>query len=114
MKQYIEKAKKMKDLTLKEFIEEVKDNEELKNKVTECLKSKGKQSLSDELLDIAAGAGYNITNFDLAAIRRKKKKMVLLTDNQTTSEADEHVPILSFEQLSDIPGCSEKTDIKKK
>ena len=112
MKQYIEKAKKMKDLTLKEFIEEVKDNEELKNKVTECLKSKGKQSLSDELLNIAAGAGFNITNCDPEVIRRKK--MVLLTDEQNASEFDKHKTILSYEQLSDIPGCSEKTDIKKK
>ena len=112
MKQYIEKAKKNERSDIKEFIEEVKENLELKNKVTECLKSKGKQSLSDELLDIAAGAGYNITNFDPEVIRRKK--MVLLTDEQNASEFDKHKTILSYEQLSDIPGCSEKTDIKKK
>ena len=61
----------MKDVTLKEFIEIAKDNEELKNRVAECVKTV-RGGVSDELLKIASGAGYNITSTNIAGLASLK------------------------------------------
>ena len=47
---------------MKEFIEIAKDSEELKNRVAECVKASGGGKLPDELINIAAGAGYQLTD----------------------------------------------------
>ena len=61
----------MKDVTLKEFIEIAKDSEELKNRIAECVKTV-RGGVSDELLKIASGAGYNITSTKIAGLASLK------------------------------------------
>ena len=71
----------MKDVTLKEFIEIAKDSEELKNRVAECVKVSNGGKLPDELVNIAAGAGYQLTDFNLPMSRMPEKGWIL-TDTE--------------------------------
>jgi len=71
----------MKDVTMKEFIEIAKDSEELKNRVAECVKASGGGKLPDELVKIAAGAGYQLTDFNLPMSRMPEKGRIL-TDTE--------------------------------
>ena len=58
----------MKEVTLKEFLEIAKDNDELKHSVADCVKVSRGGQLPDELLDLAAGAGYKINKLDIAGL----------------------------------------------
>ena len=71
----------MKEVTLKEFIEIAKDNEELKNSVAECVKVSHGGKLPDELLDLATRAGYQLTDFNLPMSNTPKKGRIL-TDTE--------------------------------
>ena len=71
----------MKDITLKEFIEIAKDNEELKNRVAECVKVSNGGKVSDGLANIAAGAGYQLTDCNLPMSRMLEKGRIL-TDTE--------------------------------
>ena len=71
----------MKDVTLKEFIEIAKDSEELKNRVAECVKVSNGGKVSDDLANIAAGAGYQLTDHNLPMSRMPEKGRIL-TDTE--------------------------------
>ena len=71
----------MKDVTLKEFIVIAKDSEELKNRVAECVKASNGGKVSDGLANIAAGAGYQLTDFNLPMSRMPEKGRIL-TDTE--------------------------------
>ena len=71
----------MKDVTLKEFIEIAKDSEELKNRVAECVKVSNGGKVSDGLIDIAAGAGYQLTDYNLPMSSMPGKGRIL-TDTE--------------------------------
>ena len=67
----------MKDVTLKEFIEIAKDNNQLKDKVLETVNVSGGGGLPDDLLNLAAEAGYNITRLNLAGLAMHDKGQIL-------------------------------------
>lgn len=67
----------MKDVTLKEFIEAAKDNNQLKDKVVETIKVSGGGKLPDDLYNLAAEAGYNITRLNLAGLAMNDKGQLL-------------------------------------
>ena len=67
----------MKDVTLKEFIEIAKDNNQLKDKVLETVKVSGGGGLPDDLYNLAAEAGYNITRLNLAGLAMHDKGQIL-------------------------------------
>ena len=74
----------MKDVTLKEFIEIAKDNNQLKDKVLETVKVSGGGGLPDDLLNLATEAGYNITRLNLAGLAMNEKGR-LLSDSALTN-----------------------------
>ena len=71
----------MKEVTLKEFIDIAKDNDELKHSVADCVKASRGGQLPDDLLDLAAGAGYQLTDFNLPMSSTLKKGQIL-TDTE--------------------------------
>jgi len=71
----------MKDVTLKEFIVIAKDSEELKNRIAECVKASNGGKVSDGLANIAAGAGYQLTDFNLPMSSMPGKGRIL-TDTE--------------------------------
>ena len=95
----------MKDVTLKEFIEIAKDNNQLKDKVVDTVKVSGGGKLPDDLYNIAAEAGYNITRLNTAGFSMNKKGQ-LLSDSTLNNVSGGFIDKYDLcETLMDLFGC---------
>ena len=91
----------MKDVTLREFIEIAKDNNELKGQVADCVKATRGGKFPDDLLNLAAGAGYNIINQNLAGLANTDKGQ-LLSDDMLANVSGGIDPLVAIEDLCEF------------
>ena len=86
----------MKEVTLKEFLEIAKDNDELKHSVADCVKVSHGGQLPDELLNLAAGAGYKINNLDIAGLALPNGGQILHDEQMSAVSAGGSFDITSL------------------